>query len=87
MLSSQYDAGRSLSDTTSKLRRVQQLRKLLEAEGDFPTSGAGIKLEQVARSCCLVNSMHSRQTVEPPLAQAKLSTFILWLIFAGEACS
>jgi hypothetical protein len=36
-----------LGDTEMKLKRVQQLRKLLEAEGDFPITGAGMRLEQV----------------------------------------
>lgn len=34
-------------DTKLKLKRVQQLRKLVETEGDFPATGAGTRLEQV----------------------------------------
>jgi hypothetical protein len=44
LLSSQNS---NMGDTKLKLKRVQQLRKLLETEGDFPATGAGMRLEQV----------------------------------------
>jgi hypothetical protein len=47
MLSRQQHDGFLLGDAGRQLKKVQQLRKLLDAQEDFPSTGSGLRHEQV----------------------------------------